>query len=302
MSIFGKKPAKVQNVQKSEPSIEINGCKIEGKVLRRIMYALDCNTPELLQKKLSEVFSKLDITAPLSISEENLITEDGKLIRFIGTSSTIFSPRYPIISITQENIGYSYFINGDTISTNEYSIEKNGKTLTFSYPTSENHNRASIRMNNGKFVLDIQYLDKVEDFIPFLSMEDDLFTLELTEKFTPAEIYKIISRQVNLPVRIEYSVQKRIFYIHLWRIKIKNNECISYMESQLNDDFSHCVKVTEYNFEDNTFRYEESKKLEFSFKKGEFKFTVNSEQYAEAFNSCQAIITAFKEKMKHILD
>lgn len=301
MSIFGKKPSAKESTPKPEPSIEINGCKFEGPIVRNIMYDWRCDTPQQVQQKISDILAKLNISTPFTISNHDLITEDGKTIRFTASSGTIWDSRYPSVSISCGNCKTSYSIIKDELYPKFFEILQNSKSLTVYFPSSDNYNKTSIFMCQDDWRLNIYSIEEVEKFERSPEMEKELLSLNLTETLTPADIYKILCKYVSFPVRIELGFRNGIFNYYLWKISIIDGKAVSYMESIFSEDKSDYAVITEVDLVTNNHRYE-CGNLEFSFKNGKFKFTTDSESYEEAFISCKAEIIAFTEKMKHLLD
>lgn len=299
--IFGRKPAATTESPKVEPSILINGCKIEGIMLRKLMSDLNRRNPEELQLVITNIFQEMNITGPISVLDNNLITEDGKTITFYGNSSSIWGPRYPNFTIATENTQESFSIKTDEILPTSFEITLDTKSLVFHYPNADNFDRPSIYIREGQYLLNINFTDEVDNIQRSPEMENELLNVTLTEAIKPADIYKIIRKYISLPARIELGWEESHFIYYFWKASIIDDKCVSYMESTLTEAKSDYALIKSVDLVHNEFRFE-TPHTEYSFKNGKFKFTTNSETFEAVYISCKAEITALKEKMKHLLD
>lgn len=301
MSIFGKKPTSTESTPKPELSIELNGCKIEGTIVRDLMDNFYRRNPEDLQELLSNIFQELGITTTLEVYGNKILTADGKTISYSGQSSSICGPRYPHIGISTNNTRASYAIKNGEIFPHFFECKQDKKSLTFYFPSSENYNKPSIRISEGNWLLNIDTIEEVTRIERSPEMEKELLALEFSDALTPNAIYKIVRKYINLPIRIDLGWTSGIFNYYIWKIRIIDGKCVSYMENTLSESKNDYVVKTEVDLVNNYFRYE-TPNLEYSFHNEKFNFTTNSQAFEEDFVSCKAEITAFKDKMKHILD
>lgn len=299
--IFGRKPTATTESPKVEPSILINGCKIEGGMLRNLMSDLHRRNPDDLQLVITNIFQEMNITGPISVLGNNIITEDGKTITFSDQSSSIWGPRYPNFTISTETTEESFSIKNDEILPISFATTQNAKSLTFYYPHVDNYGRPSIYIREGQWLLNIKFTDEVDTIQRSPEMENELLNITLTEALKPADIYKIICKYISLPVRIELGWEESHFIYYFWKASIIDGKCILYMESTLTKTKSDYAIITSVDLANNEFRYE-TQHTEYSFKNGKFTFTTHSETFEAVYISCKAEITALKEKMKHLLD
>lgn len=288
---------------KTDRAIKINGCEFEGTVLDELISWTASSNPETAVEKLSTVLQKLNITGNISLAGISPITlfEGEKVVKLFHAGSKLTDFRYPRISILEGNEEITYSVNEGELQMEVITKNSDNGYLDFFFPTVDNTFHPLIEIRKGDWILNVDTSDGNSSLSRIPSLEEKLLSLDLTEKLTPSEVYKILSSFYTIPLSIWLTWTDNLHISTLWRVSIVDGKCMFYRKAHLSEENGELDIVWEIDEQEKSFRYQ-TNTVDYTLRKGKFTFETSSTSYENVFNSCKAEIAIFREEMKHILD